>query len=320
MIDFSTRPLILAPMAEISHSGLRNLIHELGGCDYYFTEMISANRLITGGDFEDYYLDLLPTPQNTIFQLVDGEEEKLLKAVDILKKYPAAGVDINMGCSAPAIMKLNSGFRWMSRGQETFTMLKKVRERYTQGSLSVKIRVGEKHNLPFLLDFVRSLEDTGIDFLTLHGRSRKDKFKGRARWNYIEKIKEVIDIPVIGNGDIIDQESYLYRQQFPSDGIMIGRGAVRRPWIFSRLREQETPLVKIDRFSVLTRFIELLQTSQPKDFWNSRLKRFIYYYSENFPFGHHLKTRIYNQKSFAQAYEVLQEYIEKHPEEQYTKE
>jgi len=259
---------MLAPMAELSHRALRELINEFGGCGEYFTEMISAGALCAGGPFEAWYVDAGPTPEKTVYQLVGGEPEILARAAALLDKRECRGIDINMGCSAPAITRTGAGVRWMESIERSRAMIAMVRRVVTH-RLSVKLRIGYNDDFEYLCRFCRSLEEEGVELITLHPRTAREKFKRRARWEYVAALKRELRIPVAGNGDINSLDDIARRSQ-DCDAIMIGRLAVRQPWIFSQISQTGT-----DTFLEETglKFLELLAKYQPPEFHLSRARR-----------------------------------------------
>jgi len=107
-------PFLLAPMAELSHRALRELIEGFGGCDEYFSEMISASGLLAGGPFEKWYVDNAPRPKKLVFQLLGADSGQISQAAAVLDRLECAGIDINMGCSAPIIRKTGAGAGWLA--------------------------------------------------------------------------------------------------------------------------------------------------------------------------------------------------------------
>ena len=311
--------LILAPMAELSHTALRILIEELGGCDYYFSEMISAKAFLNKTKYEKSYISTKPSPQKTILQLVSGDKNALISAAEKLDKCSDAfGIDINMGCPAPEIRKQNGGVSWMhdiKRAEELLSELRKVVNRKT---LSVKIRLGKNEDNQFLIDFVKMIKSSGIDFITIHGRTEKEKLKRVSRWKYFDFLKD-LEIPIIGNGDITTFTKYLkMKKTYAPYGIMIGRKAVSSPWFFDYIRKKEkNPNLnyKVNLQAILNRFIVLLKEELPKEFLYSRFKRFALYFSENLFYGHHFYVKIQNSSSFEEASDHALNYFYKHPDE-----
>ncbi|MDR2631372.1 MAG: tRNA-dihydrouridine synthase family protein, partial [Spirochaetaceae bacterium] len=211
------KPLLLAPMAEISHRALRELIASFGGCDEYYTEMISAAALLGGGPFEAYYTDGGPCPERVVYQLVGGQGEQLAAAAALLDRKEKAGIDINMGCSAPAIVRTGAGVRWMDSPDKAGEMISRVRRGIT-GRLSVKLRIGPEDDPEYLLRFCKRLESEGVERIALHSRTAKEKFKRRARWEYVGLLRGALGIPVVGNGDIDSAEDLVRRVAGDCDG------------------------------------------------------------------------------------------------------
>jgi tRNA-dihydrouridine synthase len=201
-------PFLLAPMAELSHRALRELIESFGGCDEYFTEMISAGALVGGGRFESFYSDAGPCPERVVYQLVGSRAAQIAEAAALLDGLPCAGIDINMGCSAPAITRLGAGVRWMASIDQAGDLIHQVRPR-TRRRLSVKLRIGFEDDFDYLVKFCRRLEAEGVDLITLHPRTAREKFRRTARWDYVGRLRASLNIPVAGNGDIANAEYML---------------------------------------------------------------------------------------------------------------
>ena len=132
-------------MATISHPAFRILIEKFGGCDEYFTEMINAGTLLTGGQFEKYYIDPAPIPQKVVWQLTGHDAGHMEEAAKVLNELPGLGIDVNMGCSAPDIYRYGAGIAWMLKDiSQTEEMIKKVRKSVDPDKrLSVKLRLGD---------------------------------------------------------------------------------------------------------------------------------------------------------------------------------
>ena len=139
-------PFILAPMATLSHRAYRELAEDFGGCDMSFAEMIGAAPFLNGGRFETWYADPLPRPDRLVYQLVGGDAQLLARAAAILDGRGTAGIDINMGCSAPDIVRTGGGVRWMADEAAARSMIGGVRSA-VKGRLSVKLRLGVDEDL-----------------------------------------------------------------------------------------------------------------------------------------------------------------------------
>jgi len=326
------KPFFLAPMAEISHRALRELIEGFGGCDGYFSEMISASALLANGPFEKWYIDAGPNPEKCVFQLVGADSEAISRAAAILDKIDCAGIDINMGCSAPIIRKAGAGVAWMSCADRAGELISRVRPQVKR-RLSVKLRIGFKEDFEYLAMFCRRLEAEGVELITLHPRTATEKFKRTARWDYIDRLKNELKIPVAGNGDIINADDLIRRVSGSCDAVMVGRGAVRQPWIFAQARQIEESLAETQRrkerqgeegaesentecFIVPNleeigfRFLELLAKYQPTEFHISRAKRFFGFFCDNFKWGNYLKNKLNREETLTGIERVWKEYFE----------
>jgi tRNA-dihydrouridine synthase len=320
-------PFLLAPMAELSHRPLRELIESFGGCDEYFTEMISSGALIGGGRFEAFYLDTAPCPERVVFQLLGSDANQLARAAAFLDGLPCAGIDLNMGCSAPAITRQGAGVRWMADIDRAGELVRLVRAR-TRRRLSVKLRIGMEDSFDYLLEFCRRLAGEGVERITLHPRTAREKFRRSARWDYVARLREGLAIPVAGNGDITGAGELAGRSGAGiCDAVMVGRAAARMPWIFAEARAIEgragnaasgdagfaPGTVNLEETGI--RFLEFLARHQPPEFHLSRARRFFGYFCDNLKWAHYLKTALNREQTLTGIERVWRAYFAEHPEE-----
>ena len=338
--------LMLAPMAELSHRALRELIHgffssyklNLAGSALapqasvsYFTEMISAAGLLAGGPFEKWYLDNGPCPRQLVYQLVGANPDQLVKAAALLDRQECLGIDINMGCSAPAITRTGAGVRWMEDPDKAARLIDQLRK-ITKKQLSAKIRLGPKvsgqkrhtppdpenaldtreesealQDLPFLLRFCRGLEGAGIDLIILHPRGAREKFKRRARWEYVEILRKELKIPIAGNGDISSTEEFAHKAAMGP--VMAGRLLVREPWAFAAVSvfPGNGPGYNVEETGL--KFLELLTRYQPPEFHLSRARRFFRYFCDNVNWAEHLRNIINREETLTGIEKVWRNYF-----------
>jgi tRNA-dihydrouridine synthase len=311
-------------MAALTTPALRYLVHDFGGCDLYFTEMISAAALLGQGPYEVSYIRPEPEPEKLVYQLVGGDADKAAAAAALLDPLPGFGVDFNMGCSAPEIVRTGAGVAWMKNAGQARRLAAALRSRLKTKTLSVKLRVGYEDNLDYLISFCRGLVEEGVDFITLHPRIKKEKFSRLARWDYVAALKAELSVPVIGNGDVRSWADYaLKKERYRPGGIMIGRAAVRAPWFFAFLRKrEENPAyeLEVDLEALAARFLALLPLYQPADFLESRSKRFFSWFCQNLMFGHNLFVLINKADGFDAVKKTVLDYFHKHPESRYKRE
>ena len=310
--------LILAPMAELTHTGFRILASGFGGCDLYFTEMISSFALVRQDQYKDYYLNLLPYPSNTIVQLVGSNEEDLCRAAEIVLNSGPAGIDINMGCCAPELVRKGCGIAWMKDPDASRRLVAQLR-RMTEGkTLSVKLRIGYEDKQEHLLNFCRGLAEEGIDFITLHPRLKADKFLREPKWEYVKFLNNELRIPVIGNGDISSYHDYAKKTEaYSPPGIMIGRAAIRSPWIFKfiKMKKNDTEAsLEINLEDCANRFLDLLEIYQPAEFHVSRGNKFFIWFAKNFFFSHEFFKYMQGAESISDFRKKIQSYFLSFPQ------
>lgn len=328
--------LLLAPMATLSHEALRNLIFRYGGCDEYYCEMIHATSLVSGGKFEEYYIRTQPEPDKMVWQLTDYREEALKEASKIVSELGGIGIDINMGCPAPDIYRTGAGCAWMSKPlQEVASMLSKVKSVLDSSTtsckrLSCKIRLGEEDfTIEKLFAYCDMLVSEGVTQITLHPRTRKEKYTRKARWEYVNQLCEYLkskysslNLQIIGNGSIFSVEDAISSiKKAPNiDGIMLGRSAIQKPWLFKQISSalsNEEFKTEIDLFELAIDFMKDIENCQPQEFWKTRKQRFFIYFCDNFQFGNYLKSQLINNDGFEIQKNILQEYFEKMPSEKF---
>ena len=298
-------PLALAPMVGLSHSALRLLILELGGIGLFFSEMLSVGKLPTENENISPFLTRTAAESPFFYQIFVGPGQDLLPAVKRLQTLNAQGIDLNLGCPAPALRKVGAGsFMTIDLIRTTVRQIRNV----TSLPISAKIRLGKTLDEKNLVSFCKMLEDEGVDLLTVHGRLHGEKFCRKARWDWIAKVKNAVNIPVLANGGIFTVEDA--RKCFAesgADGLMLGRGAAIRPWVFADIARSlyNVPIPEKPPLSeIYFRFIALLEERFQPERRLGRLKQFTHYYAENFAFGHHLASRVQNAKTLDEAGEI----------------
>lgn len=308
--------LILAPMVELSHRALREFIEtNWPGADFYWTEMASTKSFLTHAPFESFYLDTLPHPQKTIIQWYTTNTADMIHAVkqhyeeSVTNGSVCAGYDINFACSAPHIERSGGGITWMKKPKEAVSMICMLRAELPDIQLTAKLRLGYQEDAGNLAEFCNALADAGLDAIVLHPRFKHEKFKIRNHWDILTTLIASTNITIIGNGDITSFEKAQYVfSAFKIHSIMIGREAIRRPWIFYLIKNKiknSNFSMDIDLENSALSYIEYVQNFLPEAFHLSRIKRFFFYFCDNLKFGHHLRYAIQN----AQSIETIQEYI-----------
>ena len=325
--------LISGPMATISHPAFRILIEKFGACDEYFTEMINAGTLLTGGQFEKYYIDPAPVPEKVVWQLTGHDAEHLEEAARVLCDLPGLGVDINMGCSAPDIYRYGAGIAWMLKArEETEEMVKRVGKVVIgKKRFSVKLRLGDDNFTDEqFFSFCDMLLSNGVELLTLHPRTKKEKLTRPARYSYCQKLCERYPkIPVYLNGNVKDAVSLKNALASAPDvkGVMISRACVQKPWIFREMSSvlerglslEGEPAVEeklsINMKDLALSYIDDVEKYQPPEFWKTRLQRFFTYFCQNFKFAHYAQTQFLNARDNADLRVRIEDFFTRCPDE-----
>jgi nifR3 family TIM-barrel protein len=230
--------VLMAPMAGYTTLPFRLMAKKMGaGC--VTTEMVSSKGLTLGHQKTLSYLRSHPDEKPLCVQIFGSQPEVMATAAQIAVDGGADMVDINMGCPVKKVVKTGAGAALLRDLGKADQMISSVR-RACSVPLTVKIRTGWSHGDPVALELARVIESCGADAVIVHPRYASQGFSSSADWQWIRRIKEQVRIPVIGNGDITEPSLALrMKQETGCDGVMIGREAIRNPWIFRQIEQAE---------------------------------------------------------------------------------
>ena len=252
--------LILAPMAGITDLPFR-IITEKFQPGLVCTEMVSAKALFYGDDKTKQLLksdgEIVPISM----QIFGSDPETMGFAAKYVSQF-ADIVDINMGCPAPKVVKNGDGSKLLLNLEKAQEIIKSV-VKFSTKPVTVKFRKGWNDEKIVACELAKIAEECGVSAITIHGRTREQYYTGKADLDIIKKVKESVKIPVIGNGDIVDEESAIKMFEYTGvDGIMIGRGTIGNPWIFEQIKyflennQKISRPTKEEKFQLIKQHIE----------------------------------------------------------------
>ncbi len=236
-IELGDFPLLLAPMEDVSDPPFRALCKK-HGADMMYTEFISSEGLIRDAVKSVQKMDIFEYERPIGVQIFGSDEESMVQAAQIIERVKPDLIDINYGCPVKKVACKGAGAGLLQDIPKMVQLTKAV-VNAVNVPVTVKTRLGWDDSTKNIVETAERLQDIGIEALTIHGRTRKQMYKGEADWSLIGAVKnnQRMSIPIFGNGDIDSPEkARLYRDTYGVDGIMIGRASIGYPWIFNEIK------------------------------------------------------------------------------------
>lgn len=262
-IELGERPVMLAPMEDVTDQSFRLICKELGA-DMTYSEFVSADALIRNIAATTRKLHIEAAERPTAIQIYGREVEPMVEAARIVEEARPDLIDINFGCPVKKVAGKGAGAGML---RDIPKMLEITREvvKAVKLPVTVKTRLGWDHNQKIIVELAEQLQDCGIQAITVHGRTRSQMYTGEVDWEMIARVKENprLHIPVIGNGDITTPQRLVEAfDRYGVDGVMVGRAAIGNPWIFHDMKQTllhghvPEPLSLHRKFEILRRQID----------------------------------------------------------------
>ncbi len=236
-IELGDFPLLLAPMEDVSDPPFRALCKE-AGADLMYTEFISSEGLIRDAAKSVQKLDIYEYERPVGIQIFGSELDSMIESAKIIERTNPDILDINFGCPVKKVVCKGAGSGILKDIPKMVALTEAV-VKATDLPVTVKTRLGWDDNSKHIVEVAERLQDVGIQAISIHGRTRKQMYKGEADWSLIAETKNNprLHIPVFGNGDIDSpQKAVEYKDRYGVDGIMIGRASIGYPWIFNEIK------------------------------------------------------------------------------------
>lgn len=306
--------VFLAPMAGITDAVFR-LICKEQGAGLVYTEMVSAKAIYYNDEKSIRLAEISVDEEPAAIQIFGSDPAIMANVSDRLNSSNACIIDINMGCPTPKITKNGEGSALMLDPQLVGKIVKEVSTASVK-PVTVKIRKGWDERRVNAVEIAKIAQENGAKAVTVHGRTREQFYSGKADWDIIKKVKEAVEIPVIGNGDVFsreDAESLL--AETGCDGIMIGRGAQGNPWIFKDIldkgaeREAGIKVSVSERLAMIKRHMDMLVELKGEYTGVREMRKHIAWYIKGLRNSASVKDRVFHAKSREEVVDIISELL-----------
>ena len=319
-IELGERPLFLAPMEDVTDASFRYICKEFGA-DVMYTEFVSSDGLIRDARKSLEKLKTFPYERPIGIQIYGHIPEAMVEAAKMAEEAQPSFIDINFGCPVNKIANRGAGSGMMRYPDKMVDITRRVVEA-VKLPVTVKTRLGWDENSKIIVELAEQLQETGIEALTIHGRTRAQLYKGEADWTLIGEIKRNprMRIPIIGNGDITtDIQAKEAFERFGVDGIMIGRATYGRPWIFREIRhfldtgEHMPPLTVAEKVDLAKRHLLKSVEVKGERVGVLEMRRHLSAYFKSLPDFKPIRMKLVTEDNHMELLNILDQIKEKYP-------
>jgi tRNA-dihydrouridine synthase B len=310
-----TPATVLAPMAGVTDTVFRRFIRNLGGCGLMMTEFTSADGLARMREAKARrYLTFYGNERPISAQLFGSDAVTLSEAAKVVQDLGFDLVDLNLGCPSKRVVKCNGGSGLLRDLPQIKVIFVAVRKAVTI-PFTVKFRAGWNEKELVFLELAKVAEESGLNAVAMHARTREQGYSGQANWNWIADLKQVVKIPVIGNGDIRTPEDAAAMVAITGcDAVMIGRTAASNPWIFRQIEQYtatgtyEQPSNQ-DRYEMIRMYFRMLIENGTEGA-EGKMKQFASWFTHGVPGGSVLRKAVYEAKKREPILDAVDRFFE----------
>ncbi|MBQ5590019.1 MAG: tRNA dihydrouridine synthase DusB [Anaerotignum sp.] len=309
--------VFLAPMAGVTDLPFRLLCKEMG-CGLVYSEMVSAKGILYDNKNTTELLEIDPKERPVAVQLFGSDPEILGAMAKKIEQYPIDIIDVNMGCPAPKIVKNGEGSCLMKTPELVGKIVKSLVESQSK-PVTIKFRKGFDDDHVNAVEIAKIAEANGASAVAVHGRTREQYYSGKADWDIIKQVKEAVNIPVIGNGDVFTpQDAKNLLEHTGCDAIMVGRGAQGNPWIFKRILHYlktgellPEPTTE-ERVEKALRHAQMLIDYKGEYIGVREMRKHMAWYMKGMPGAAELRGKLNYAENRAELEALLRGYLESH--------